>query len=78
MQLATWQKERQAEIEGIKGRNNQENADKKKLAEEAKSNANPWVKVTENCELNSSKYVGEKDVTRMRQAMIARKNDLSK
>ena len=31
-----------------------------------------------NVEINSSQYVGSWDVTRMRQAMIARKNDLTK
>ena len=31
-----------------------------------------------NVEINSSQYVGSWDVTRMRQAMIARKSDITK
>lgn len=39
---------------------------------------NPWERVIANCEMNSSAYVGEADVSRMRQAMIARKADITK
>lgn len=39
---------------------------------------NPWERVVSNCEMNSASYVGGADVTRMRQAMIARKGDLTK
>jgi hypothetical protein len=39
---------------------------------------NPWARVTANCEMSSSLYAGGADVTRMRQAMIARKGDITK
>ena len=39
---------------------------------------NPWDKVVTHCEMNSSQYVGVADVGRMRQAMLARKNDITK
>lgn len=39
---------------------------------------NPWERVVANCEMNSSQYVGGADVSRMRQAMIARKADITK
>lgn len=39
---------------------------------------NPWERVVSNCEMNSSSYVGGADVGRMRQAMIARKADITK
>jgi hypothetical protein len=39
---------------------------------------NAWEKVTENCEMQANNYVGGADVSRMRQAMIARKNDMTK
>ena len=39
---------------------------------------NPWERVVSNCEMNSSQYVGGEDVSRMRQAMIARKTDITK
>ncbi len=31
-----------------------------------------------NVEINSAQYVGQADVSRMRQAMVARKNDITK
>ena len=37
---------------------------------------NPWEKVLENVELKESSYLGTKDVARMRQVMIGRKNDI--
>lgn len=43
-----------------------------------KQTTNPWERIMSNVEINSSQYVGSWDVTRMRQAMIARKNDLTK
>ena len=39
---------------------------------------NPWRRVTENCEMDSSQYVGDRDVGRMRQAMLSRKADIDK
>lgn len=39
---------------------------------------NPWERVISNCEMNSSQYVGGADVSRMRQAMLARKGDITK
>ena len=44
----------------------------------AKEAGNPWERVIDNCEMNASQYVGTKDVSRMRQAMIARKADITK
>jgi hypothetical protein len=43
-----------------------------------KETTNPWERVASNVELNSSQYVGQADVARMRQAMIARKADITK
>jgi hypothetical protein len=39
---------------------------------------NPWERVLANVEINASNYVGGAEVTRMRQAMIARKGDITK
>ena len=39
---------------------------------------NPWERVVANCEMNGSQYVGAADVSRMRQAMQARKADITK
>jgi hypothetical protein len=43
-----------------------------------KASTNQWERVISNVEINSSQYVGQADVTRMRQAMVARKNDITK
>ena len=48
--------------------------DKKSL----KQTTNPWERVVSNVDINSASYVGACDVSRMRQAMIARKADLTK
>ena len=54
----------------------EEEAAKEKLR--LKGTTNQWDRVISNVEINSSQYVGQADVTRMRQAMIARKNDITK
>jgi len=46
--------------------------------DQAKSGKNPWVRIIDNCEMNASQYVGGKDVSRMRAAMLARKDDITK
>jgi hypothetical protein len=43
-----------------------------------KETTNPWERIMSNVEINSSKYVGGWDVSRMRQAMVSRKNDITK
>jgi|AntRauMFilla1563_2_1112583.scaffolds.fasta_scaffold375880_2 hypothetical protein len=49
-----------------------------KTREEHKSSQNPWEKIIDNVEIDPRKFEGKKDVTRMRQAMMARKQDLKK
>lgn len=43
-----------------------------------KTTTNPWERIISNVEINSSSYVGAWDVSRMRQAMLARKSDITK
>jgi hypothetical protein len=50
----------------------------KTMADEEAMSINPWEKVVKNIELDQARYVGDKDVSRMRQSIIARKNDLNK
>ena len=45
----------------------------RKLAKEGKKN--PWEIVTDNITLKESEYKGTKDVSRMRNVIVARKND---
>lgn len=60
----------------------QQNADAEKAYHEGvqtqRNGPNPWERVVANCEMNSSQYVGGADVGRMRQAMVARKADITK
>ena len=49
--------------------------EQRKQAEKEAGISNPWERVLRNCELNKDLYVGDKDVTRMRESMISRKND---
>ena len=49
-------------------------AERKRL----KETTNPWERIMSNVEINSAQYVGSWDVTRMRQAMVARKSDITK
>lgn len=46
--------------------------------EAQRQGGNPWERVIANCDMNSQSYVGGADVARMRQAMIARKGDITK
>lgn len=43
-----------------------------------KQTTNQWERVVSNVEINQANYVGSADVSRMRQAMVARKNDITK
>ncbi len=43
-----------------------------------KHKSEPWAKIIDNCEMGQSRYSGTKDVTRLRQAMLARKSDLQR
>jgi hypothetical protein len=40
--------------------------------------ANPWEKVIDHIDIKESNYKGTKDVSRMREMIIQRKNDYSK
>jgi hypothetical protein len=43
-----------------------------------KETSNPWERIISNVEINSTAYVGSCDVSRMRQAILARKADITK
>ena len=54
--------------------NDEENAKKEKeLIKEGKKN--PWEYVVQNIDLKDSDYKGSKDITRMKEVIIERKND---
>ena len=72
------QQQRKKEIENRKKMNLEQEADYHKTVQIERNGPNPWDRVVANCEMNSAQYVGGADVTRMRQAMIARKGDITK
>ena len=76
--MEQWKKERDATAAGKRQTNEEEAALKQADLDQAKQGRNPWVRIIDNCEMNASQYVGGKDVTRMRAAMLARKNDITK
>ena len=76
--LDKWNEQRNREIDQTRNTN----IEKEKLYHEnvdtQRKGPNPWERVVSNCDMNSASYVGGADVTRMRQAMIARKGDITK
>lgn len=78
IKLQEWKSERDQMAAGKKQTNEAEAAIKQAELDQAKSGKNPWVRIVDNCEMNASQYVGGKDVSRMRAAMLARKDDITK
>lgn len=77
-ELGKWSQQRQKEIDLRKNTNVESQAMYHENLKAQRNGPNPWERVISNCEMNGSQYVGGGDVTRMRQAMIARKADLTK
>ena len=79
-ELSKWKNQRDMEIAGRRTQNEAEIEEYQTQLQRAKAGAtvNPWERVVDNCEMNANNYVGGKDVTRMREAMIARKADITK
>jgi hypothetical protein len=55
--------------------NNEKN--EKELIKKGDPNVNVWERVCKNIDLKDSDYKGTKDVTRMREVIINRKNDFN-
>lgn len=75
-ELEEWYTNKTNEREGKSKQNKEEEWAYLKTREEHKDSKNPWEKIVDNVEINPNKYLGAKDVSRMRQAMLARKGDL--
>ena len=75
--LKDFENKRIEEIEKKKSQNlkkEEEYLENKKLLKEGK--LNPWESVIENIAMKDSEYKGSKDVKRMREVIINRKNDI--
>ena len=77
-ELNEWYRQRDAKIQNRRKNNKEEEWAYLQTREEHKKSKNPWEKIIDNVEIDSKKYLGTKDVTRMRQAMISRRQDLKK
>lgn len=77
-QLQQWTNERNNQLKQRKTTNKQMEKDEAAEKKRLKDTTNPWERIVSNVEINASNYVGGADVTRMRQAMLARKGDLTK
>ena len=69
-ELDQWGEERKKQIELRRKQNVESEQDYKESKTRKRNAPNPWERVFESCEMNSSNYVGGADVSRMRQAMI--------
>lgn len=75
-ELDEWYAQKDSERRAKSKQNKEEEWAYLQTREEHKKSKNPWEKIVDNIEINPNKYLGSKDVTRMRQAMLARKGDL--
>lgn len=75
-ELDDWYKKKNLERQAKSKQNKEEEWALLQIREEHKKSKNPWEKIVDNVEINPNKYLGQKDVSRMRQAMLARKGDL--
>ena len=75
-ELDNWYNQKTAERQAKSKQNKEEEWAYLQTREEHKKSKNPWEKIVDNVEINPNKYLGNKDISRMRQAMLARKGDL--
>ena len=76
--LNEYYQKRDTQTEQKKSENKEQEWAFLQLREEHKKSKNPWEKIIDNCEMNKTKYSGSSDVTRLRQAMLARKGDIKR
>ena len=75
-ELDSWYTSKNQERQSKSKQNKEEEWALLQTRDEHKKSKNPWEKIVDNVEINANKYIGSKDVSRMRQAMLARKGDL--
>jgi hypothetical protein len=75
-ELKDWYEDKERERLAKSKQNKEEEWAFIKSRDEHKKSKNPWEKIIDNVEINQGKYLGTKDVSRMRQAMLARKADI--
>ena len=73
--LVEFEEKRQEEIANRRKALEEKNSEINNNIGEGKNNAESWQNVNSNIDLKDSEYKGSKDVQRMREAMMNRKND---
>lgn len=76
-QLTQWDGERKKQIDQRRKTNKDSEEEYYANIKKMKATTNNWERIISHVEINQANYVGNCDVTRMRQAMIARKSDLT-
>lgn len=76
MQLLLLCRDRKNEIIARREKNKEEEAVFIEQRRAQSMGNNPWEKVITNVDIKEGNYQGNKDVSRMRQAMVSRKNDV--
>ena len=76
--LAEWKTKRDSELQQIRSVNKAEAEQREREEANAKKINNSWTFVCNNIELDHNAYVGEHDVRRMRDVMLARRDDITK
>ncbi len=76
--LRAWADSRKAEIIARREKNKEEEVAFNEMRKAQSVAKNPWQKVVTNVDIKEGDYLGSKDVTRMRQSMNSRKNDVDR
>lgn len=76
VELKQWADSRKVEILNRREKNKEEEAAFNEARKAQTVAKNPWEKVVTNVDIKEGNYLGSKDVSRMRQSMLSRKNDV--
>eukprot|EP00826_Nyctotherus_ovalis_P043605 TRINITY_DN460_c0_g1_i18.p1 TRINITY_DN460_c0_g1~~TRINITY_DN460_c0_g1_i18.p1 ORF type:complete len:372 (-),score=128.05 TRINITY_DN460_c0_g1_i18:131-1246(-) len=74
--LREWTENRKEEIIQKREQNKVEEETFNEYRKKLNESKNPWEKVVGNVDIKEGNYLGSKDVARMRQAMVSRRNDV--
>jgi hypothetical protein len=75
-ELEDWLSSKAAEREVKRKQNKEEEWAFLNSRQEHTKSQNKWEHIIDNVEIDPRKYLGTREITRMRQAMVARKNDI--
>jgi hypothetical protein len=75
-ELQSWAEQRKQDIIQRRTQNKVEEESFNESRRALNASSNPWEKVTGNVDIKEGNYQGTKDVSRMRQAMVSRRNDV--